>query len=103
MAFPSLARSGLAAHVVRRLYLFWSNHADAWVDISTTLDRKIAALSEHRSQIRDLDALAERIRAWAAEEGEAIGATAAESLRVVIIDDDEDEGPSAPAESPTEP
>src|SRR6188474_3933375 len=37
MAFPALARSGLAAHVVRRLYLFWSNHANAWVDISTTL------------------------------------------------------------------
>jgi LmbE family N-acetylglucosaminyl deacetylase len=94
MAFPALARSGLAAHVVRRLYLFWSNHANAWVDISTTLDRKIAALSEHRSQIRDLDALGERIRAWAAEEGRSIGVGAAESLRLVIIDDDEDEGPS---------
>jgi LmbE family N-acetylglucosaminyl deacetylase len=103
MAFPSLVRSGLAAHVVRRLYLFWSNHANAWVDISSTLDRKIAALSEHRSQIRDLDALAERIRAWAAEEGEAIGSAAAESLRVVIIDDDEDEGPSPSDESPADP
>ena len=98
MAFPALARSGLAAHVVRRLYLFWSNRANAWVDISPTLDRKIAALSEHRSQIRDLEALGERIRAWAAEEGAAIGVTAAESLRVVIIDDDEDEGPSAAAD-----
>lgn len=106
MAFPSLARSGLAAHVVRRLYLFWSNHPNAWVDISTTLDRKIAALSEHRSQIRDFDRLAERIRAWAAEEGEPIGVAAAESLRVVIIDDDEDEGPNMPeppAETPPEP
>lgn len=103
MAFPSLARSGLAAHVVRRLYLFWSNHANAWVDISSTLDRKIAALSEHRSQIRDLDALGDRIRAWAAEEGEAIGSPAAESLRVVIIDDDEDEGPSPSDKSPADP
>jgi LmbE family N-acetylglucosaminyl deacetylase len=98
MAFPALARSGLAAHVVRRLYLFWSNHANAWVDITATLDRKIAALSEHRSQIRDLDGLADRIRAWAAEEGEPIGVGAAESLRVIVIDDDEDEGPSAQAE-----
>jgi len=102
MAFPGLARSGLAAHPVRRLYLFWSNHPNAWVDIGSTLDRKIAALSEHRSQIRDLDALAERIRGWAAEEGEAIGVAAAESLRVVIIDDDEDEGPSAAADPPVE-
>jgi LmbE family N-acetylglucosaminyl deacetylase len=103
MAFPSLARAGLAAHVVRRLYLFWSNHANAWVDISSTVDRKIAALSEHRSQIRDLDALGDRIRAWAAEEGKAIGSPAAESLRVVIIDDDEDEGPSPSDESLADP
>jgi LmbE family N-acetylglucosaminyl deacetylase len=102
MAFPGLARSGLGAHPVRRLYLFWSNHPNAWVDIGSTLDRKIAALSEHRSQIRDLDALAERIRAWAAEEGEPIGVAAAESLRVVVIDDDEDEGPSAQADVPLE-
>ena len=72
-------------------------------DISTTLDRKIAALSEHRSQIRDLDALGDRIRAWAAEEGQSIGVSAAESLRLVIIDDDEDEGPSAVAETPADP
>jgi LmbE family N-acetylglucosaminyl deacetylase len=93
MAFPSLARAGLGAHVVRRIYLFWSNRATAWVDISTTLERKIDALREHRSQIRDADALAGRIRMWAAEEGAAIGSVAAEALRVVVIDDDEDEGP----------
>ena len=34
MAFPWLARAGLAAHRVRRLYLFWSNRADTWVDVS---------------------------------------------------------------------
>jgi LmbE family N-acetylglucosaminyl deacetylase len=97
MAFPALARSGLEAHVVRRMYLFWSNHPNAWVDISSTIDRKLAALAEHRSQIRDVAALGERIRAWAAEEGERIGAPAAESLRSIVIEDDEDEGPS-PAE-----
>jgi LmbE family N-acetylglucosaminyl deacetylase len=88
MAFPWLARAGLAAHPVRRLYLFWSNHADARVDISTTLERKIAALAEHRSQIHEPERLADRIRAWAAEEGEPAGLAAAEALRVVVIDDD---------------
>jgi LmbE family N-acetylglucosaminyl deacetylase len=97
MAFPWLARSGLAAHVVRRLYLFWSNHPNAWVDITTTLDRKLGALAEHPSQIRDMEALGQRIRAWASEEGERIGVSAAESLRSIVIEDDEDEGPS-PAE-----
>jgi LmbE family N-acetylglucosaminyl deacetylase len=95
MAFPALARNGLAAHAVRRLYLFWSERPDAWVDVTGTLDRKLAALAEHRSQIRDMNALTERIRRWASEEGQAIGVEAAEGLRVVVIDDDEDEGESA--------
>jgi LmbE family N-acetylglucosaminyl deacetylase len=89
MAFAWLARDGLAAHVVRRLYLFWSERPNAWVDVGATLDRKLSALGAHRSQIRDQDALAARIRTWAAEEGAAIGVAAAESLRVVVIDDDE--------------
>jgi LmbE family N-acetylglucosaminyl deacetylase len=91
MAFPALARNGLAAHSVRRLYLFWSERADAWVDVTDTLQRKLDALAEHRSQITDFDRLAERIRAWAAEEGEPIGVGAAESLRLIVIDEDEDE------------
>jgi hypothetical protein len=61
--------------------------------VSATLDRRIEALRAHASQIHDLDGLAERIRRWAAEEGQAIGVTAAEGLRMVIIDDDEEEGP----------
>lgn len=93
MAFPALSRSGLAAHRVRRLYLFWSDRVDTWVDISATLERKLEALRAHASQIRDADGLASRIRAWAAETGERIQAEAAEGLRLVVIDDDEDEGP----------
>ena len=91
MAFPSLARSGLAAHVVRRLYLFWSNHPTVRVDITAAIDRKLAALAEHRSQISDSDGLATRIREWAAEEGAPIGAVAAEALRLIVIDDDEEQ------------
>ena len=95
MAFPALARSGLAAHDVRRLYLFWPNDPTVHVDISATLERKIDALRAHASQIKDPARLAERIRAWAAEEGEPIGAAAGEALRLIVIDDDEveDEGP----------
>jgi LmbE family N-acetylglucosaminyl deacetylase len=94
MAFPWLAKSGLAAHKVRRLYLFWSDRSNAWVDVSTTLDRKIDALRAHASQIHDVEGLADRMRTWAAEEGAPIGSTAAEALRLVVIDDDEAEGPS---------
>jgi LmbE family N-acetylglucosaminyl deacetylase len=93
MAFPGLARSGLAAHRVRRIYLFWSERSNTWVDTSTTLERKIEALRAHASQIQDVEGLSERIRNWAADEGKPIGAAAAEALRLVVIDDDDDERP----------
>jgi LmbE family N-acetylglucosaminyl deacetylase len=99
MAFPALARAGLAAHRVRRLYLFWPNEPDVRIDISSTVERKIAALRAHASQIKDPAALDERIRSWAAEEGEAIGVAAAEALRLIVIDDDADEAPDGPSES----
>ena len=93
MAFPALARSGLAAHPVRRLYLFWPAEPNVRVDIGATLERKIAALVAHASQIKEPARLGERIRAWAAEEGEPIGVAYGEALRLVVIDEDEDEGP----------
>ena len=94
MAFPSLARGGLAAHRVRRLYLFWSDHADTWVDVSDTIERKVDALRAHASQIHDPDDLAERIRTRAAEVGRDIGVDAADALRLIVIDDDDDEDES---------
>ncbi len=97
MAFPSLARSGLAAHPVKRMYLFWPNEPNVRVDIGATLGRKIDALLAHASQIKDPARLAERMTAWAAEEGEPIGVAAAEALRLVVIDDDDDEGPDPEA------
>ena len=86
MAFPHLARAGLAAHVVPRIYLFFTEAPTAWVDISATLERKVAALSEHRSQIREPERLEERIREWAREEGEAVGVAAGEAFRIVQLD-----------------
>jgi len=91
MAFPWLARSGLAAHRVRRLYLFWSDRADTWVDVSDTLERKVDALRAHASQIKDPDGLGERIRVRAAEAGAELGLAAADALRLIVIDDDDDE------------
>jgi len=101
MAFPELARSGLAAHRVRRIYLFWPNQPNAWVDITATIGRKVDALGAHASQIREPAKLDERMRAWAKAEGERIGVEAAEALRLVVIDQDEDEGPHPDLEAET--
>jgi len=96
MAFPWLARAGLAAHRVRRLYLFWSNQPDVWIDIGGTLDRKFDALRAHASQIADFDALAERVRDRATEAGAALDVAAADAFRLIVIDEDE-EVDAAPA------
>jgi len=92
MAFPWLVREGLEPHKVRRVYCFWPNQPNAWIDIGTVLERKVDALRAHASQIRDPDGLMTRIRAWMAEEGAPIGVAAGEALRLVVIDDDDDEG-----------
>jgi LmbE family N-acetylglucosaminyl deacetylase len=94
MAFPWLTREGLTKQVGRRLYLFWSERPNAWIDVTDTLDRKLDALRAHVSQIHEPERLESRIREWASEEGRRIGTRAAEALRVVVIDEDEaTEGP----------
>ena len=94
MAFPWLAKSGLEAHKVRRLYLFWPNAPTAWVDVTTTIGRKVDALRAHASQIHEPEKLDERMRAWARENGQPIGAEAADEFRVIVIDEDPEEGPA---------
>ena len=97
MAFPWLAKSGLAAHRVRRLYLFWSNEPTVRIDITATFDRKLAALRAHASQLKEPEKLEGWMREWAAEEGKAIGVEAGEALRLIVIDDDEQDGEASPA------
>ena len=98
MAFPWLARAGLVAHKVRRLYLFWSNQPTVRVDVSATIGRKVDALRAHASQIHQPDRLANRILSWAAEEGAPIGAAAGEAFRLIAIDEEADEGPDSAAD-----
>jgi LmbE family N-acetylglucosaminyl deacetylase len=86
MAFPHLVlHEGLEPHTVQRLYLFWTERANAWVDVSDTLEVKLAALREHASQLRKPEELEERIRSWAAEEGAPHGVAAAESFRILDL------------------
>ena len=54
--------------------------------MSATVERKIAALREHRSQIREPEKLESRVREWAAEDGKAHGVDGAEAFRVIALD-----------------
>ncbi len=86
LAFPHLVvHEGLEPHVVRWMYLFWTDRPDTWVDISATMDVKLAALREHASQIRNPDGLEERIREWAAEDAGRLGVAAVDPFRVLDL------------------
>ncbi len=86
MAFPHLVlHEGLEPHVVRWLYLFWSERPDAWVDVSATLEVRLAALREHASQIREPEQLEGRIRDWAAEGADRFGVQAVDGFRVIEV------------------
>ncbi len=69
--FPELVDDeGLEPWTVGEVFLMESHHADIHVDTTDQLDRKVAALLRHDSQMTDADGLPERIRAW----GESIAA-----------------------------
>jgi LmbE family N-acetylglucosaminyl deacetylase len=81
MAFPNLViNEGLQPHPVTSLYLFWAETPNAWVDTTATIDRKIAALHAHVSQVSDPERLDADIREWAAGQGERIGTPFAEAF-----------------------
>lgn len=86
MAFPSLViEEGLEPHTVGQLYLFFTDHPNAWVDVTDTLDTKISALHEHVSQLRKPKELEGMLRGWSAESGQRIGVIAAEGFRFLEI------------------
>ena len=87
MAFPHLVTvDGLVPWTVNHVYLFFSDSPDTWVDISETIDTKIAALCEHVSQLRKPEDLEGMLRGWAADGGARIGTAAAESFRWLKLD-----------------
>jgi LmbE family N-acetylglucosaminyl deacetylase len=60
-----LEQEGLEPHTVGEVYLMAMAQGDTVVDITDTIDRKLAALKCHASQYDNWDDLAERIRGWA--------------------------------------
>ena len=51
LIFPELLGEGLEPHEVRQVYIHGADRSDTYVDIAGTLDVKLAALREHRSQM----------------------------------------------------
>lgn len=91
LLFAELLKEGFEPHNVKRLYLHGPEKPDTWVDITATIDTKIAALKKHASQLGDWDP-EKMIREWAAEEGKEKGMNYAESYKVMVLENEEDHG-----------
>ena len=96
-ALQQLAEEGLEAHTVDHLYLgMRGNEANVYIDISETLDAKIAALKGHKSQVRNpAPEFDENIRRMVRFTAAESGLEYAESFRYFFL------GPrTAPSEIP---
>lgn len=87
--FQELEEEGIFAHKVRKVYVSSRGHGDTFVDISSTIDLKIAALKAHDSQVGKAEGLEERIRNWSATIGQGKEMAHAEAFRVLTIENDE--------------
>jgi LmbE family N-acetylglucosaminyl deacetylase len=88
LVFADLLAEGFEPHNVKRLYLHGPEKPDTWVDISSSIDQKVAALKKHVSQLGDWDP-EKMIREWAAEEGKEKDLPFAEAYKVMILQQDD--------------
>ncbi|MBN1313218.1 MAG: PIG-L family deacetylase [Anaerolineae bacterium] len=82
--FPELLAEGYEPHHVSELYLTLALQPNAHVDITATIDRKIAALRCHKSQVSE--EVGDWIRERNGEAGKEIGVPFAERFRVMKFD-----------------
>ena len=72
-AHPELLEEGLEPFAVRELWLMAAPNPNRAVDITDTLDRKVAALRRHESQVGQAVGLEERLHAWGSANAVAAG------------------------------
>jgi len=90
--FPEQIAEGAAPHQVPEVYLYGTGEPDAWLDITITFERKVAAIACHRSQVERMpnpsgrasgQSLTEDMRRCNADYGRASGYAYAEAFKVL--------------------
>jgi LmbE family N-acetylglucosaminyl deacetylase len=87
--FEELAEEGLTAHKVRKVYAMAWEGADTFVNITETIDLKVAALKKHVSQMGEWDP-EPMVKEWAGGAAKGKEMVYAEGFRVVTLVSDED-------------
>jgi LmbE family N-acetylglucosaminyl deacetylase len=80
-AYPELLAAGLEPHSVSEVLVVGTESPDHFVDVSSTVDRKMAALTRHRSQHAPGQDFSARVLERMAKMGEPHGIAYAESFR----------------------
>jgi LmbE family N-acetylglucosaminyl deacetylase len=80
---PGLAAEGLAPHRPHTVLLFGTDAPDELVDVTATIDAKLASLRAHASQIGDHADLERRVRTWNAAIGAGAGLQYAEAFHTL--------------------
>ncbi len=87
--FPEHANEGLEPHKVRELWYWGADEPDVIVDVTDSIDKQIAALVRHESQVGGLNVppgstIGERIKAGAAGQAKGYGFTYGAMFRRLI-------------------
>ena len=105
-AYRDLLAEGLQPHKLGEVWLYFTGgeHVNHWVDISSTIEQKIAALEAHDSQIGEWarsGGLRAEIFKWATDEASRhqLGYQYAEGFQRIVLVSDEDEVGERPAEA----
>ncbi len=85
LTFPEHEKQGLKLHKVEEILFVSFSQGTYFVDISKTLDKKIKALSCHKSQFGNFADVEKRIRKRAKALGKKSGYKAAESFKRIEI------------------
>ena len=64
MYYPEQLRDGITPHNARQIYFFPTDRANHWIDISSVVQQKVAALHCHESQTKRMD-----VPKWVSERG----------------------------------
>jgi len=86
LAFAEQVQAGTRPHKVSEVWLFASNNAETYVDITTGFERKLAARLAHRSQTPDAAALSAGWRARSTSIGKDANLVLAETFTRLKLD-----------------
>jgi LmbE family N-acetylglucosaminyl deacetylase len=84
--FQELEEEGLTAHKPYKVYVQAWENSTTFVNISNTIDLKIKALREHKSQMGEWDP-EEQVKKWSAEAAKGKEMEYAEGYRVITFED----------------